>query len=455
MKISTSALRGHFETLSAGLFSDLRAGEHLSTDLVAEDSQYMRLNAARIRQIGTVTDAAMKLSYVLETQPQGVKERRFSECTLSLCGDGDEDRTRVTKALGRLRQETPQLPADPLARLPENKGSVEQIQEGRLLSSEESVARILPGLQGVDLAGIYASGSVVRATANSAGQRQWFYTENFSVDYSLYTPHEKAVKSTFAGNTWSDEAFARDLGLSRELLSHLEKPARKIPRGSYRVYLAPTAFSQLVAMLAWYGISERAIRQGQSPLRLMRSGEKTLSPLFSLTEDFSAGTVPRFNVEGEIAPEKLRLITEGKLENTLVHARTAQEFGVVGNGANLDETFRAPSVSAGTLKQEDILKRLGTGLYLSNLHYLNWSDQFAGRVTGMTRYACLWVENGVIQGPVEALRWDDSLFRFFGSELEDLTDFRATLADVGTYEYRQLGAMIMPGALLRSFQFTL
>ncbi len=451
MRIAVAALRGHFEKLCDGLFKGLAKGEHLSADLVGEDSQFMRLNAAKVRQIGTVADASMKLSYVLESDGA----RRCCETTVSLSGDEAEDEGRASWALERMQEETPGLPVDPLARLPENKGAVEQIQEGSLLAPEESVGRILPKLQGVDFAGIYASGSVVRATANSAGQRQWFYTENFSVDYSLYTPQEKAVKSTFAGNRWSDEAFNRDLGLSRELLAHMEKTPRKIPKGSYRVYLAPAAFSQLVSMLAWSGISERSIRQGQSPLRLMRSGERTMSPLFSLSEDFSAGTVPRFNVEGEIAPGKLELIVQGKLESTLVHSRTAQEFGVTANGANLEEMFRAPTVSTGTLKQEDILKRLGTGIYLSNLHYLNWSDQFAGRVTGMTRYACLWVENGVIQGPVEALRWDDSIFRFFGSELEDLTDFRATLADVGTYFHRNLGAMIMPGALLKSFQFTL
>ena len=32
-----------------------------------------------------------------------------------------------------------------------------------------------------------------------------------------------------------------------------------------------------------------------------------------------------------------------------------------------------------------------------NLHYLNWSDNIGGRITGMTRYACFWVENGEIK----------------------------------------------------------
>jgi predicted Zn-dependent protease len=40
------------------------------------------------------------------------------------------------------------------------------------------------------------------------------------------------------------------------------------------------------------------------------------------------------------------------------------------------------------------LKTLGTGVYISDLHYLNYSDRQACRMTGMTRFACLWVEDG-------------------------------------------------------------
>ena len=72
-------------------------------------------------------------------------------------------------------------------------------------------------------------------------------------------------------------------------------------------------------------------------------------------------------------------------------------------------------MAPGGLGREAIFKELGTGIYLSNLHYLNWSDSFEGRITGMTRYACLWVENGRIIGPIETMRWDDSIYRLFGS----------------------------------------
>ena len=38
-----------------------------------------------------------------------------------------------------------------------------------------------------------------------------------------------------------------------------------------------------------------------------------------------------------------------------------------------------------------------------------------GALTGMTRFATFWVEDGRIQGPVGTMRFDDSLYDFLGT----------------------------------------
>jgi predicted Zn-dependent protease len=207
-------------------------------------------------------------------------------------------------------------------------------------------------------------------------------------------------------------------------------------------------------MFSWGGVSEASLRQGGSALAKMRKG-KTLSPLFNLRENFKAGNVPRFNDLGEMAPEELPLIVEGKLVNTLVSSRTAKEYGLWSNGAGTREGLRSPEVSPGSLKEEDILSELDRGLYLSNLHYLNWSDRPGGRVTGMTRYACFWVEKGEIVAPIQDLRFDDSLYAFLGENLLALTEFQEFIPQTGTYEGRSLGGFLMPGLLGEDFTFTL
>ena len=112
-------------------------------------------------------------------------------------------------------------------------------------------------------------------------------------------------------------------------------------------------------------------------------------------------------------------------------------------------------VKPGTLEEKDILKALGTGLYLSNLHYLNWSDLVSARVTGMTRYACFWVEGGEIIGPINDLRWDESLYDALGSQLIALTTQAEIDPAVETYFHRALGGSRTPGALIEGFTFTL
>ena len=104
---------------------------------------------------------------------------------------------------------------------------------------------------------------------------------------------------------------------------------------------------------------------------------------------------------------------------------------------------------------ENILKELGTGLYLSDLHYLNWSDRETARLTGMTRYACFWVENGEIRSPIQDLRFDESFYSLFGDALVDLTNFSEIIPNTGSYFQRDVGGSRVPGILLSEFKFTL
>jgi predicted Zn-dependent protease len=73
----------------------------------------------------------------------------------------------------------------------------------------------------------------------------------------------------------------------------------------------------------------------------------------------------------------------------------------------------------------------------------------------MTRYACFWVENGELVAPIENLRFDDSIYDFFGENLEALTDFRSFIPSTGTYGKRSLGGILASGMLVKDFTFTL
>ena len=135
--------------------------------------------------------------------------------------------------------------------------------------------------------------------------------------------------------------------------------------------------------------------------------------------------------------------------------RTAREFSLSANGANGDESPEALAIAGGTLDARDALSALDTGLFVGNLHYLNYSDRPAGRMTGMTRFATFWVEDGKIVAPIDVLRFDDTIYRMLGSSLEALTKETELILESSTYSERALASVRLPGALLSELEFTL
>jgi predicted Zn-dependent protease len=429
-----AGLEASFDQLVGGLLAALSSDELLTISLVGEQSQFVRFNRAKVRQTGCITDCQLTLTLM--------RDQRVAARDFPLTGNAKLDWTEAHLALEDLRQEVPQLPVDPYLVLPTGNAKSREINAGQLLHPTDVVSAVLPDVAGLDFTGIYAGGVLLRAYADSVGQKHWFSTESFSLDYSIFTAAGQAVKGTFAGNQWDKAAYAAKLADSKQQLERLVQPAKALPKGQYRTYLAPAAIAEIIGMFSWGGVSESSLQQGNSALGILQREEKQFSPAFTLQENFARGLVPRFNELGQ-------------LMNTLISSRTAKEYGKEANGANSGEYLRSPEVSPGHLANADILQTLGTGLYVSNLHYLNWSDRPTGRITGMTRYACFWVEQGQIVAPIENLRFDESLYRCFGENLVALTETQEFVPEVGTYDHRQLGGIWVPGMLVEEFTYTL
>ncbi|BAY63268.1 hypothetical protein NIES22_33540 [Calothrix brevissima NIES-22] len=448
MKIDElSALETSFNQLIETLLIKKTATEEFTVKLNSERSQFSRFNHAKVRQTGYVADGWIELTLM--------EEQRTSMRQFPFTGNWQIDWQTAYTALQELREEIRFLPVDPYLVLPSGNNTSREIHSGKLLANEAVVPTILELVADLDFTGIYAGGVVIQAYGDSQGQKHWFATDTFTLDYSLFKPSGQAVKGTFAGSNWDEAAYIKRIQEDKKQLELLSLKTKEIPRGNYKTYFAPAAVADLVNMLSWGGVSEADIQQGNSSLATLSREEKLLSPKFNLKENFQLGLVPRFNELGEMAAPELPIIAKGYLINSLVNSRTAKEYQKTANGANSYEGLRAPEVSQGNLAFEQILSSLDTGLYVSNLHYLNWSDRPTGRITGMTRYACFWVEKGEIIAPIENLRFDESLYRFWGDNLVDLTNFQEFIPEVGTYENRQLGGSLVPGMLVEDFTYTL
>jgi predicted Zn-dependent protease len=441
-----STVRTHFDAVASHVLGQLTGDESITLNLSAEDTLYVRFNANRVRQNTDVQQ--MVLSLQLQSLGRTVKQ----SCTLS--GNTDADFALLSGILQVCRAEVAVLDVDPNQVPIVNHGSSDDTFTGTLLAPQLVVSAILDSAQGCDLAGLYAGGVVIRANRNSAGQSHWFATESFFLDYSLYDG-PKAAKGSYAGARWDALAWAANLARTRDLLDKLKRPTVNVEPGQYRTYLAPRAFADVLGMMGWNALSAAAWKQGRSPFKKLVEGEAKFSPLLSFSENFGLALTPRFNSQGEVSESLLPLMQAGELRTLLVSSRTAKEYGLTGNAADEGEAPRALDVACGTLAEADILKAIGTGLYLSNVHYLNWSDPVSARVTGMTRYACFWVENGEIVGPINDLRWDESLYDALGSKLLALTDWADIDVACDTYYTRALGGSRVPGALVEGWTFTL
>jgi predicted Zn-dependent protease len=451
----TVETRDMFDGLAEAAFSELRQGEELNLSLSAEDQTYVRFNASKVRQATHVLQRNLALTF----QCLG----RKLEFSLDLTGRKQWDLATLRSLLERARSEAAALPEDPFPVPMQNHGKSDQRPGGEPPCGSEVIECIATATVGTDFTGLFASGPQIRAARNSAGQNHWFSTETFFVDYSLFTTNSsgenKAVKGVYSEQSWDRERFLASFVSSRNQLALLGRPTRAVPPGEYRVYLAPAAVAAIIGMFSWGAVSYAAWKKGGSALQKLIEGEVCFSEKFNLRENFGLGLTPQFNSLGELAPPELPIIEQGRLRNLLVSSRSAREYGVPSNAADpggwFGEYLRSAEVMPGDLADADVLKSLGTGLYVGNLHYLNWSDAQSARITGMTRYACFWVENGEIVAPIRDLRFDESLYRIFGSALEALTRESRIDPAVDTYDRRALGGCRTPGALVKSFRFTL
>ena len=435
-----------FKALVNSLREALHEPEQFTLSYAAESSAFVRFNHAKVRQAGQVQQASIGLKLI--------NEGRHADLNITLAGDPQVDLRRLTEGLQQLRETLPLLPQDPYLLLNHNGWQSNNVQSHPLPDTEEVVAQITQAAEGLDLVGFYAAGPISRGFASSSGAFGWHQANSFNFDFSLFHENGQAVKASYAGHDWNSEGFAKRFQQAREQLEFLGRPLRTLPPGQYRAYLAPAALEEIMGMLCWGGFSAQSIASKSSPLQKLYGGDSAFSPLVSLDEKVSGSLSPAFSDEGYPRSD-LGLIVDGKAGARLVSSRSAAEYGLTANGASGGESPSALNMKAGALPDADILKQLGTGLYISNLWYLNFSDQPAARLTGMTRFATFWVENGEIQAPVSTMRFDDSAFSLLGSQLEALTEERELLLSASTYSQRATASALLPGALVSRLTLTL
>ncbi len=440
-----TGMQDYFYSLSDVLFSKLDGEEQLLLGFSGEDSDFVRMNHNRIRQAGSVAQRSLSLDLI--------SGKRHAQASIELSGEQARDMEQLAITLKKLREQRELLPEDPYLVFADEINNTEYHHDNETINSQEAVEQVVQAAGDMDLVGLFANGIQYAGFANSMGQRNWHSSANFNFDWSCYLSKDKAVKSNYAGFDWQPERLAEKLDSIKHQLSMLSRPSRTLEPGSYRAYLAPSAVDEIINMMSWGGFGLKSHRTKSTPLLQMVEQDRALDTSISLREHHARGLAPIFTGSGFIKPDHVQLIKDGRYLDCLISSRSAMEYDKV---TNADYEYPGSlELAAGELNSADILKQLDTGLYINNLWYLNFSDRNACQMTGMTRFACFWVEKGEVKAPVNVMRFDDSIYSLFGTNLIGLTKEREMILDPGTYGQRSDHSIELPGVLVSALRLTL
>ncbi|MEA2627118.1 MAG: hypothetical protein QOD06_3163 [Candidatus Binatota bacterium] len=440
-------MRDDFHRLADWIAGLLQPREIFTAYFRGEESDFVRFGRSRVRQAGSVLQRSLTLDLI--------EGARHATGTVTLAGDPEIDRSRLVELTARLRAARGESGDDPFLHYSTDASSIETAHEQRLpergyvLSQVERIGR------GRDLVGIHASGSMHAGFASSFGQRSWSTAHSFHLDWSFHREDGRAAKASYAGFEWQPDVFERRFEHARQSLELLARPPRTITPGGYRVFLTPAALAEILGLLSWGGFGVKAERTRTTPLLKMIVDDVRLHPGVTIVENTGGGIAPAFEESGFRKPPEVVLVRQGAIADRLVSARSAREYGMEPNGAGASEAPLSVDVAGGDLEDREVLRRLGRGVWIGNLWYLNFSDRNACRLTGLTRFASFWVEDGELSAPLATMRFDETIYRMLGANLLGLTREREVIFDPGTYGWRSCESARVPGALVEDFRFTL
>ncbi|MCK6596799.1 MAG: metallopeptidase TldD-related protein [Bdellovibrionaceae bacterium] len=439
-------INSSYNICSDFIFKNLAPNMTAITYLEGEDTLYVRFNNLRVRQNTEVEQGTMTMT--LFTKHKSIKNE--------YCLTGKEridllnTKIILRKAIDSLNHSLEENSSYQISpHVTESKTEFKAFY-----NKEDIIAAIFQDAYSFDFNGIVHFGPIIRAARNSYGSRHFFSTDFFNLDYSLFLGN-KSIKSLYCGFEWDQKKFNKNFITHKQNLKSLAKTTISLSPNKYRVYLAPTAVNELAQMLSWRAASQKAYRQGNSPFKKLIENHVKLSKHITIKENKTLGLSTPFSTLAERSMEQMIFVENGQFLELFTSTKTANEYQLKSNFADSNEAFQSLEISPGLLEEKEILKSLDTGLFISNLHYLNWSNESEARITGMTRNGCFWVKDGVIQGPIQDLRFDDSFYHLWGDGLESITNFQELEFDTNTYDKRHLGGKKTPGMIINEMNFTL
>ena len=385
-------------------------GDEADASVHVESSGFARFAASAVHQPTLIRDETVTLRVVRDGRVGCATTNRTDEAGLAEAArhaTEAADSSPVDPAFAGLQEPAP---------VPAVEGYDEDTAALSPEDQAEAAAEAIAGAPDLGLYGYYTSGATDIAVASTAGQA----VSQAMTDVSILALAASDDSSGYAEATSWRASDLDPAAVAREAAEKAARTrgARQVEPQTFRAVLEPYAISELLFYFAFTSLNALALLEGRSYLS-GRLGEKLFDERFSLRDD---GLDPRnypkaFDMEG-VPKQPVLLVEEGVARDVVWDRRTAKQAG---NGrVSTGHALAPPAQAFGPIpfnlsmaggdaaSVEELVERVGDGIYVTRLHYLGVVDPREGIITGMTRDGTFLIEGGKVTTPVVNLRFTTS-----------------------------------------------
>ncbi len=303
---------------------------------------------------------------------------------------------------------------------------------------------------GAEAAGALSTAALETAVGNSLGVR--VYHPGTVAHLTVVMALGEGQSTGYAAQTSYTLSEIDPLAAASEALDRCLRGQNATPldAGAYEVILEPYAVATLIGFLSRMAFSARAVQEGRSPLS-GKLGRRVMSEKITLVDDGldPAGLPVPFDSEG-VPKRRLELVSNGVAAGVAYDSQSAGREDRESTG-HATRGGRGPAPSnvfclPGAETVDDMVSSTRRGLIVTRFHYVNPVHALRTIVTGMTRDGTFLIEDGRVKGPVNNLRFTQSILE----ALSSVTAVGAQRKLIGAMG----GAILTPALKLGQFNFT-
>ncbi|MBW6515236.1 MAG: TldD/PmbA family protein [Candidatus Cloacimonetes bacterium] len=371
----------------------------------------------------------------------------------------DPDESKLQANIGKALSVIDRLPEDPdfvdiednldKAQEREKVSNIEKVPLAKKIEILEKISQTIAPY-GFKIYGTFICNYQTDYIVNSNGVNKKMCNSPIMLDLKAVSEkNEVTVIESFG----SEDITAFDLDLFISQLSAKVERATKdiidVEPDHYEVILAPRCIGEFQAYLVGACMSAYAYDRKVSYFE-DKLNQRVFPDNINVADDpdYPGIINYEYNSEGHIY-RRLDVIENGVFKNFLVDNYYSHKTGLAKNGAEANCLV----MREGDKKLSDMIKGVKKGLYISNLHYMNFINRKETSVTGLTRDGTFLIENGELKNVVNNLRYTVKIVDVINkiTEIEDKLSLVPASENYGEFG---INSYAMPHVKVSAFKIT-